>query len=228
MKKITTIICEDEESLCDGYKLFIDTAFSAFDCVAAVYDSISCIKQTEELKPDLLLLDIQLEYAKSGIEIIPEIKRLSPKTRIIMLTSHNEDSYLFQSIVKGANGYVAKQIDCALMFEEILTLYKKLDSTDVQLTPKQMSVFQKESQSLYENKRSFLYMVNDMVKLSASEYEILRDIYFGNTYKKIAEKRYVEECTIKSTASRIKNKLGFKTMKELIDILKKMEYFEQL
>ena len=176
----------------------------------------------------LLLLDIQLEHESSGIDIIPKINFFSPETKIIMLTSHLEDKYVFQSVVNGANGYVSKQIDCSKMFNEILKIYNNLNSSEIDLSSEQVATFKREASSIYNNKKSLLYMMNNMVKLSASEYEILHEIYRGYTYKKIAEKRVVEECTIKSTASRIKKKLGFATMKELISWLKELQYFEQL
>lgn len=227
MNKIKTIICDDEKNLCSGYKLYLDTISSVIECVAITFDSDSCMRDVQQYRPDLLLLDIQLENERSGIDLITRIKSVSPETKIIMLTSHSDDEFLFQSIINGANGYVLKQINCAKMFDEILEKYNNLELTDIDLSPEQLSTFQRESRSLYDSKKSLMYIMNNMIKLTVSEYDILHDIYDGYTYKIIAQKRVVEECTIKSTASRIKKKLGFSTMKELISFLKEVQFFDQ-
>ena len=65
-----------------------------------------------------------------------------------------------------------------------------------------------------------------MVKLSRSEYDILRDIYNGMTYREIAHRRYVEEGTIKTLASRIIKKFEVSSMKEVVSFLKEIRFFD--
>ena len=91
-----------------------------------------------------------------------------------------------------------------------------------------MDKFISETKNLYNSHSSLLYVVNQMVKLSASEYDVLRDIYNGLTYREIAQRRVVEEGTIKTLASRIIKKLEANSMKEVISFLKKIRYFDNL
>ena len=62
----------------------------------------------EDKSCDILLLDIQMQEEKTGIDIIPEIKSISPETKIIMITSFDDSEYIFNAFANGADNYVSK------------------------------------------------------------------------------------------------------------------------
>lgn len=220
MNKIKTFICDDSQDILDGYTAYLALS-DDFTCVGTALTSEACLQNIQSSGADILLLDIQMEERCSGIKLIPQIKQLCPDIKIIMLTSYDDSGYIFTSITNGATGYIIKQGDGFSTLNEI----KQILDGNVQAHV--FDAFKSEAETLSMRQSSLLYMMDKLVKLSPSEYEILQDIYKGMTYKKIAKKRCVEECTINTTASRILKKFEVSSMKELIASLRSMKIFDQ-
>ncbi len=223
MSKIKVAICDDAAYVCKGYSMQVNSC-EDMECIWCAYDSAECIKMIKSEKPDVLLLDIQMEDEKSGIELIPEIKKLSADTVIIMLTSYEDDEYIFLSLLSGAAGYVIKSTSADETLNKIREEYDKL--FDKSPSDNVMDAFKRETKQLYSSHKSLLFILDYIVKLSPREYNTLRDIYKGLSYREIAEKNVVEECTVRTCASKILKKLNCKSMKELITVLKKLKIFE--
>jgi DNA-binding NarL/FixJ family response regulator len=220
METIKTFICDDSQDIIDGYMAYIELSDN-FEYVGSALTSAECISKIKNAHADVILLDIQMEDEYSGINLITQIKELCPQIKIIMLTSYENSNYIALSISAGATGYVIKQSDGFAMLDEI----KSILAGNVQSFV--FDAFKTEVKNLNLQRASLLYMMNNMVKLSPAEYEILQDIYKGMTYKKIAKKRFVEECTINTTASRIIKKFEMGSMKELISVLRSMKIFDE-
>ena len=223
MNKIKVAICDDAAYVCKGYSMQIDSC-EDMECIWCAYDSAECIKMLKSQNPDVLLLDIQMEDEKSGIELIPEIKKLSKNTVIIMLTSYDDDEYIFLSLLNGATGYVIKSTSGDETLNKIREEYGKFFGKSP--SDNVMDAFKREAKQLYSSHKSLLFILDYIVKLSPREYNTLRDIYMGLSYKEIAEKNVVEECTVRTCASKILKKLNCKSMRELIADLKKLKIFE--
>ena len=223
MNKIKVAICDDAAYVCKGYSMQIDSC-EDMECIWCAYDSAECIKMLKLQNPDVLLLDIQMEDEKSGIELIPEIKKLSKNTVIIMLTSYDDDEYIFLSLLNGATGYVIKSTSGDETLNKIREEYGKFFGESP--SDNVMDAFKREAKQLYSSHKSLLFILDYIVKLSPREYNTLRDIYMGLSYKEIAEKNVVEECTVRTCASKILKKLNCKSMRELIAELKKLKIFE--
>ena len=78
-----------------------------FLVVGQAGDGASALQMTIEQKPDVLLLDLNMPV-RSGLDVLPDIKRVSPKTKILVLTGRNEDFYIIQALRAGAHGYLLK------------------------------------------------------------------------------------------------------------------------
>ena len=219
MNKIRVLLCDDSVDVLEGYKAYIEMT-DDFECVGVVSGSEECIEEIRKKSPELLLLDIQMENEKSGIELLAKVHEVDPQVKVIMLTSYENEKYISASISGGALGYVIKNGDGFAMLDEIRGILKG------NLQPTVYEALKSEVKALDTQKNSLLYMINYLVRLSPSEYEVLQDIYNGMTYKNIAKKRYVEECTINTTASRILKKFEVKNMRELIAVLKELKIFE--
>ncbi|MDR0406413.1 MAG: response regulator transcription factor [Clostridiales bacterium] len=220
-EKVKLVICDDSAHLCALLKEYVDMS-EDLECVGTVTDAERCAAAVETSGAELLLLDIQMDEARSGIDMLPRLKSRFPELKIIMLTSHDNSRYIFLSILNGADGYVIKSVDGESMVNVIRETYHKANgaSDDV------MKAFLKETQQLYDNWCNAPHLINDLVKLSPYEYDILKDIYNGVSYKECAAKRVIEEVTVKTTVSRILKKYGFRSMKDMIKMLKELRIFE--
>lgn len=226
MTQIRTVICDDVKSICEGYKMFMDNE-EDFNCVGMAFNAEECIKLVKDEKPDLVLLDIQLDKDQLGFAIIRILKEIHPKASVIMLTSHNINDFIFHSVMEGADGYVMKNPDGRKTLAQVRKIYNEKSSSDSD-TIDVMSVIKEEVKNMYDSKASLMYMISNITKLSSMELEVLRDIYAGMTYKEIAQKRFVEEGTIKSATSRILKKFNEKKMKDLIEKLKELYLFDYM
>lgn len=223
MENIRVAICDDMDSVCEGYRMYIERE-KDMECIGIANSSADCLKLVENMHPDVLLLDIYIENEMSGITLLPKVKAISPDTKVVMMTSYSNSQYVFHALMNGADEYVVKDTDGRKIITKIRDVYHKTPDDD----NKVMEEFKNEVRQLYASRQSLFYFINMLVKLSQSEFEILHDIYDGMTYKQIAEKRFVEECTIKTHASRILKKFEANSMKELISDIRKQKLFEQL
>ncbi len=221
MSKIRVAICDDMEAICTGYKMYIDNE-SDMECAQILTSSEECIEYIQNDKPDVLLLDIYIENETSGIELLKKVKTLAPDVKIIMMTSYNNSMYVFHALMNGADGYVTKDTDGRKIIGKIRKVVENSDEDSNKI----MEEFIGGVRELYQSRQNLFQSLNLLVKLSNAEYEILHDIYEGMTYKKIAEKRVVEECTVKTCASRILKKMGKNSMKELVEDIREQKLFE--
>ncbi len=140
------------------------------EVVGEAGDGIEALMKARELKPDLILMDINMPHC-SGLEAVSAIKRELPETKIIMLTVHDEDENLFEAIRRGAEGFLTKSVrarallgslrgamggEAAIsghMAQKVLKEFSRLAANesrtmDGQLTPREKQVLQKISESM--------------------------------------------------------------------------------
>jgi DNA-binding NarL/FixJ family response regulator len=77
------------------------------EIVAEVGDGLELLSALNKAKPDLIILDVSMPNLR-GIEAIPEIRRMRPEAKVLILTMHKEEEYLYQAISAGADGYLLK------------------------------------------------------------------------------------------------------------------------
>jgi len=221
MKEIKLAICDDMQPYCS----YLERVFSKEDdleVIGTANSAKSCLEMFAEIKPDILLLDVQMEKYDSGTEIIPELLRLSPDTKIIMLTVHHENALIFNSFVFGAIDYLSKSSTDA----EIVDLVRKIYHNESHLSPNIAQAIIDESTKIKQQNASLLYAINTVNKLTTSEIKILHDVCDGLSYREIAKKRFVEEITIRSQISRIIKKFNVKRITEVVEIMKDLKLFD--
>lgn len=220
-KTIRWCICDDAEYVCESLALALQR-YDDLKFLGFTTSSNDCIAMCKNKKPDILLLDIQMESEYSGINLIPKIKEVSPDTKVIILTGFDYDTYIFLAFSRGADNYLLKDADTSYVHQTMIDLYNDKVNIDHDLFSKlKTHVTQVEHQQ-----QSLLLIISLMSKLSRSEYEILRAIYDGKKYKDIAQERFVELGTIKKQVSRILAKFEVHSMQQLIQDLEDLHIFD--
>lgn len=100
------VIAEDHTILREGLKALLAVR-PELEVVGEATDGREAVRCVEELKPDLLMLDLSMPRS-NGLEVLKEIKRANPKTRVMVLTVHKTEDYVFTALQAGADGYVLK------------------------------------------------------------------------------------------------------------------------
>lgn len=215
------LICDDMKSLCEYYaKVFSKT--SEVEVVGTAQNGDECKVLVQKTQPDILLLDIQMRTNDEGLEVIKDLLEIKPDLKIIMLTAHRVEDYVFRAFSSGAVDFLYKTAEDGEIVSKVLDVYQNKAAIDADIA----APLKKKLRDVMKMQKSLLYTVNQITKLSKSEISVLRGIYYGKSYREIAAERYVEEGTIRAQASGILRKFETKSMKSLIKSLKEMELFE--
>ena len=138
-----------------------------------------------------------------------------------MYTGFDDEEYIFKAFSCGADNYILKSFESDIC-ETVKDTYYNNFSLKPDIAKKLVAMTKKVS----DKQNSIIYLVTLLSTLSPAEFEVLRSIYKGATYKEIAKQRFVEECTIKTHAQRILKKTDTNSMRELIKVLKETRFFD--
>lgn len=167
-------------------------------------------------RPDVVLMDVQMETRTAGVTAIDAIHKAAPEIRCIVLTIHENDEYLFQAYQCGASDYIIKTMEPQAIVAAIRDVYEN----ELLLRPQVAKKFIREYQRLQANQSQVQEALEVMLLLSAAEYEVLRLINDGYSYRDIARLRFVEESTIRSQANHILKKFRKKRMRDVVALLR--------
>ncbi|MDO8690203.1 MAG: response regulator transcription factor [Dehalococcoidia bacterium] len=107
MDKLKILIVDDHAVVRAGIRLLLNSQ-SDIEVVGEARDGEEAIARTEELAPDIILMDVAMA-GLSGIEATRKITQAHPEARVLMLTMHDDEEYFFQAVNAGASGYVLKE-----------------------------------------------------------------------------------------------------------------------
>jgi two-component system response regulator DevR len=156
------------------------------------------ITQTEQLAPDVVVLDIRLPGG-NGLEACRQIKALRPDTRIIVLTSYPDDEVLFDAIAAGADGYVLKQIGS----DELIRALQRVGRGESLLDPSLTDQVFAKMRQVRKQERAHAF-----ADLTAQEMQILAHLAEGETNREIGTAVQLSEKTVRNYVSIILSKLG--------------------
>ncbi len=219
MNNIKILIVDDMADIREYFKMILSKE-PDMEVIGLAASGIEAVQKAKELNPDVILMDIQMETRTAGIDATNIIKNFNPNIRIIILTIHQEDEFLFQSYCAGVMDYIVKTDSIA----QILNSIRNVQANQLMLRPYVAEKIIDELTRLKMQQKSLLYTVNILSRLTNSEFEILKCFYEGNSYKDISETRFVSQATIKSQVNSILKKFAMKSMKEVVRLLKQINF----
>lgn len=151
----------------------------------------------DSLHPDVILLDIRMP-GQSGIEVTQRLKRDYPNIKVIVLTTYDDDEYLFGALRAGAEGYLLKSASQEVLADSI----RQVGRGERLLSPNLVGKLMREFKDLAKDK------ARADTGLTDQELEVLRMIAAGATNKEIAEKLFWSEVTVKRKVQDILEKMG--------------------
>jgi DNA-binding NarL/FixJ family response regulator len=161
----------------------------------------------KHVKPDVILLDIQMPIM-DGITALPEIKKLYPEIKVVMLTMHNDHSMISKLMELGANAYLTKNSDSEVIYEAIKTVYEQ-EFFFNSLTNKALI------DGLRTKRQAESGLAAD-VKLSEKEITILKLMCEEKSTKEIADMVDLSPRTVEAIRDKLKSKTGAKSMAGLV------------
>jgi NarL family two-component system response regulator LiaR len=192
---ITILIVDDHAVVRQGVRAFLDTQ-PDLKVIGEAASGEEGVKLASQLVPDVVLMDLVMP-GMDGVEATRQVKRLSPRSQVVVLTSYHEDEYIFPAIRAGALSYVLKDIGP----RDLADVVRKAANGEVVLNSRVAARVIQELQGLREDQS------NPFTELSERELEVLRLIAAGLSNAEIAEKLVLSDKTIKGHVSNILSKL---------------------
>ena len=196
MKKIKILIADDHSLVREGLKQLLELE-DDFEVVGQASSGLETIDRIKELKPDVLLLDINMPVM-SGIAALRKIKEENMKVKTVMLTIHEGREYLMETMELGALGYVLKDSDSHSLSKAIRDAYTGESYIEPKLAASLVRDFNTAKSSRIRRES----------ELTRREYEVLSLIAEGLNNKNIADKLFISEKTVKNHVSNIFRKIN--------------------
>ncbi len=197
MQKITVLIVDDQELVRQGVRAFLD-ALEDIEVVAEASSGREAIKLAEQYVPDVVLMDLIMPEM-DGVETTGLLKAVSPRSQVIILTSHHDDEHIFPALRNGALSYILKNIKP----HELAMAIRKASKSEATLNPK---VAARVVREMHGPK----FDPNPFTELTDREMQILKLIADGQANAVIADNLAISEKTVKGHVSNILSKLQLK------------------
>ncbi len=196
METIRVLIVDDHPIVRQGVRSVLAN-HADIEVVGEADGAASLFANLAALKPDVVLLDIRMP-GQNGIEITQRLKREHPEVKVILLSTYDDEEFLFGALRAGAEGYLLKSASNEVLASSI----RQVGRGERLLSPTLVTKVMREFQDLATEK------TRTDSGLSDQELKVLRMIADGATNKEIAEKLFWSEVTVKRKVQDILEKMG--------------------
>lgn len=208
---IKVIIAEDIAPIRKRYVKILGS-HPEIQVLADVDNGVDACKKASELKPDVILMDIEMECKDAGIRATGEILSENPEIKIIILTVYEEDELIFSAFRLGACDYILKNASEEEILQGVIGAHHNSSPIRPEIADKIRNEFQRVK--TYES--SFLFMLNLLSTLTPRELDTLYLLSNGYSKKDVCELRCVEMSTVKSQVHNILKKFNKKIIADVI------------
>jgi len=188
-EKVKSIIDESEE----------------FICLSAYSNAETALEELPKLKPDIVLMDINLP-GMNGIECIIKVKKKCSEIQFMMFTIYENNEQVYEALAAGASGYLLKKTSPDKILEALKELHEGGAPMSTQIARKVVSFFQKGNNITDEN-----------FNLSKREKEVLSMLSKGFLYKEISDQLFISTGTVRQHIHNIYEKLHVQNRMEAIN-----------
>lgn len=206
---VKVLIADDQELIRQSLKIVLGTD-SEIEITDAVGDGTDVLKSLEKNVPDVILMDVRMPKM-DGTVCTKEVKKKYPDVKIIILTTFDDDDFIYSALKYGASGYILKGISMEGLKQAIMTVHRGGSMINPDIATKVVRLFSQMAQS------DFAIEVDEKGsdELTKSEKIIIQRVGQGLSNKEIAGKLYLSEGTVRNNISRILSKLGLRDRTQL-------------
>lgn len=204
--KIRVMIADDHAILRAGLKMLVN-AQADMEVISEASDGEKAVETARETKPDVALLDLTMPSV-GGMKALEKMTRDCPKTRVLVLTMHDDPAYLRSALAAGACGYLLKRAVDA----ELIAAMRAVHRGGIFVDPRLANVLVQDVLA----KRSTKADPRSVNILSQRELQVLTLVARGYTSAEIAKRIFVGVKSIETYRSRLAEKLGLRTRSDVI------------
>ena len=206
---IKVLIADDQELIRQSLQIVLETK-EGIEVVGTAKDGREVIQMVRKEKPDVILMDIRMPEM-DGVQCTKIIKDVYPQMKIIILTTFDDDEFVFSALKHGASGYLLKGISMDELEKAIHTVYKGGAMINPEIATKVVEQFSEMAQSNYD----VSIEAQNVEELTDTEWEIIKFVGRGMSNKEISGAMSLSEGTVRNYLSTILNKLDLRDRTQL-------------
>ena len=207
--KIKIVIADDQELIRESLKIVL-SANPDMEVTDTVADGREVIRSVRACRPDVILMDVRMPEM-DGVSCTRIIKDNYPQIKIIILTTFDDDEYVYNALKYGASGYLLKGVSMAELSSAIRTVHSGKAMINPDVAVKVVRLFSQMAQSNY-GIRVDSRMVEEIGK---TEWKVIQQVGYGRSNKEIAAALNLSEGTVRNNLSSILSKLELRDRTQL-------------
>jgi DNA-binding NarL/FixJ family response regulator len=205
---VTRVLIADDDDLMRAGLAELLAGDPSIEIVGEASTGRQAVERTGRLDPDVVLMDVRMPDV-DGIEATRELTRAAPRTRVLILTTFEQDDYIFGALRAGASGFLLKRTRP----EELIAAVHTIGSGDSLLSP---SVTRRVIDRMAQQPAPDLTDQAKLHELTPREREVLELVARGLPNREIARELVVEESTIRTHVKRILMKLDLRDRVQIV------------
>lgn len=206
---IKVLIADDQELIRQSLQIVLETK-EGIKVMGTAKDGREVIRMVRKEKPDVILMDIRMPEM-DGVQCTNIIKEVYPQIKIIILTTFDDDEFVFSALKYGASGYLLKGISMDELERAIHTVYNGGAMINPEIATKVVELFSEMAQSNYD----IMIEAQNVNELTDTEWEIIKLVGRGMSNKEISKSMSLSEGTVRNYLSTILNKLNLRDRTQL-------------
>lgn len=208
---VRIVLIDDHKIFREGVKKVVEME-KDFIVVGEAGDGYEALELVESVQPDVILMDINMPRM-NGVEATEAILENVPDAKIIILSIHDEEAYVFKTLQSGATGYLLKEMDVDSLIEAIRVVSQGGAYVHPKVTGKLIDEFRRMKQDQdkeYDNRNPSVHPVEYQIPyhlLTKRECEVLQLMAEGKGNRAIGDILFISEKTVKNHVSNILQKM---------------------
>jgi RNA polymerase sigma factor (sigma-70 family) len=204
MHKIRLLLAEDHTIVRKGLRALLEGEVGV-EVIGEAEDGREAVEMTRQLLPDVVLMDITMP-GLNGLEATRQIKKWFPEVKVLVLTRHANEEYIFQILRAGASGYVVKKAAPTELVLAIQAVYRGDSFLSPSISRPVIEEYIRQAEAMIENSYD---------RLTDREREVLQLIAEGHSTQEIAELLHISIKTVQNHRARLMDKLNIYSTAEL-------------
>ena len=213
-ESIQVLLVDDQTLMREGLRVLLELE-PDLDVVGEAGDGEAAIEAYANLQPDVVLMDIRMP-GMDGVEATWRLRQRWSQARVIILTTFDDDEYIFEGLRAGALGYLLKDVAPERLFEAIRAASRGESVLQPSVAAKVVAQFARLADQVPRPAGSLVEPLSDR------EREVLAHIALGKTNKEIAADLYIAGGTVKNHVTNILGKLGVRDRTQAVLKAKEM------
>lgn len=206
---IKVLIADDQELIRSSIQIILE-ANPKFKVTATVADGEEVLDAIKKERPDVILMDVRMPKM-DGTVCTKYVKSKYPEIKVIILTTFDDDDFIFSALKYGASGYLLKGVSNDQLYQAIETVYQGGAMINPNIAEKVFKLFSKTAQSNY----AIQVDQTESKHFSKNEWRVIQQVGLGLSNKEISAKLYLSEGTVRNYISSILSQLDLRDRTQL-------------